>query len=109
LAERFRSWQGQSGRRYVFSVFSLDDCAARDEFFPVEGQAVVIAAERREGAVRLPLWIAETGASPQTFFRSERIRALALRGGCELHLHLLARNPAERQAIIRDLQGATQN
>lgn len=101
VAERFRAWTGVSGRRYVFSVFSLDEGAS----LPSDGGAVVIAVDRQPDGKRVPLWIDDTGSYPQDFFRSERIGRLAATGRCELHLHLLAIDAAERQAVLIDLRG----
>ena len=100
LVDRFRSWQGRSGRRYVFSVFHLD--GGLDQL-PVEAGAVVIAAVRQPDGTRRKLWVAEAdrdlGGS-----EAARLHHLAALPGCELHLHLLASTPAERRAIVDDLR-----
>lgn len=100
MAERFRAWTGASERRYVFSVFPLDDGGS----LPGDGPAVVIAVDRRPDGKRVPLWIEDTGSRPQDFFGSERIGLLAAKGRCELHLHFLAADAAERQAVVTDLR-----
>ena len=102
LSERFRSWRGRSGRRYVFSAFPLADGL---EHLPIEGDAVVIAVLLETDGVRRKLWVAETGGDPRTFFQSERIRSLAAASRAELHIHLLADTAAARRAVVHDLDG----
>ncbi len=104
VADRFRSWTGRSGKRYVFSVFRLDDTARFADWLPTDGGAVVIAARRDRASTLTPLFIESTGRCPQAFARSEHIRALLSKGGCEIHVHLLASNATERQAIVADLR-----
>ena len=105
VADRFRAWRGASGRRYVFSVFRLDRGGVSEAFPDVES-AVVIAAQRGDGAERRLLWVRQTGPDARAFLIGSDVAALAARGGCELHLHFLAGSPAERDAIVADLAGA---
>lgn len=100
LVERFRTWRGRSGRRYVFSVFQLHEGLDR---VPVGADAVVAAVIRTADGTRRLLWVDETGDDPHAFLRMERVRALAERADGELHLHLLAAAPAERRAVLDDL------
>ncbi len=100
LSDRFRSWRGRSGRRYVFSVFRLESGLER---LPVDAEAVVIAVLHEVDGTRRKLWVAETGDDPHHFFRSDRLRSLAARPDVELHLHLLAVTASDRRAIVDDL------
>lgn len=100
LAERFRTWRGRSGRRYVFSVFRLEDGLDR---VPVGAGAVAVAVVRRADGTRRLLWVDETGDDPHAFLRTARVRALAERADGELHLHLLAATPAARRVVLDDL------
>lgn len=101
LEGRFRAWRGRSGRRYTFSVFPLG-CGL--DHLPVDGDAVVIAVARQADGTRRKLWVEATGRDPNDLFRSARLRALAARPDCELHLHLLAATPADRRALVDDLR-----
>ncbi len=104
MADRFRAWRGASGRRYVFSVFRLEAEPAALDLLPGDADAVVIAAERKPDGTRVLLWMMRTEGNTREFFRGDRVRALASRGNCELHLHLLASDGAERQAVVDDLR-----
>ncbi len=94
LADRFRTWRGRSGRRYVFSVFRAGEGF---DHLPTGEGAVVIAAVRQADGTRRKLWVAEVGRD------AARIERFLARPGCELHLHLLAATPAERRAVAADL------
>ena len=100
LADRFRAWQGRSGRRYVFSVFRMG--CGLDEL-PLEAGAVVVAAVRQADGTRRKLWVAEIGRDLDEL-GAARLDRLAARPDCELHLHLLASTPAERRAVADDLR-----
>jgi hypothetical protein len=52
LAERFYSWRGLSGRRYICSVFSAADAAVVSEF-----TAAAVIGVTRVGAARRPVCV----------------------------------------------------
>lgn len=92
------SWRGASGRRYVVGVQS----DIRADVADMEG-AVLIAVRRAPDGTASVLDVAasEPGAT-----RRSRLRWLALmrtRGATEMHVHLLAEDEAERDAVRRDL------
>lgn len=95
LADRFWYWQGASGRKYIHSIYEPKTCP------PLPGALYVgvrrAGTERR--AVILGRFLAAAGpGSAQPLFSG-----LALD---EVHVHLLARDPAAAADILADLQGA---
>ena len=103
VAERFRAWTGRSGRRYVFSVFPLDPAAPAVDTIPVEGGSVVIGVERLPDGTRRAIFFAESGATPDAFFRGDLVEGLRSRGAAELHIHLTTGDAAMRNVIVADL------
>lgn len=103
LSERFRSWRGRSGRRYVFSVFrdAIDGSPPCDPGFP---DAVVIAASREADGARRMVRITSTEGYPELFFHGRAMAEAKAAGATELHVHLLASSKAERRAVVEDLQ-----
>lgn len=91
---RFTAWRGRSGRRYVASVFGLDDDHALGFTDAVllavaPGQAIVAARDSGPLGVEAALgrW-------------RETARAAGAR---EIHVHLLAEDGAGRRAALVDL------
>lgn len=97
-AATMSSWRGASGRRYVVGVQAGVTADAADL------DAAVLIAVRRSGdgiASVVDVVAPEPGST-----RRARLRWLALmrtRGATEMHVHLLAEDEAERDAIRRDL------
>ena len=96
IASRFCSWIGQSGRRYVFSVYPASECPA----FP---DAVLLAVVRDMTGRRCVVSARDTGAFPEPVVARVQRELRAFGPGVELHLHLLAASPAERAATVADL------
>ena len=96
IASRFCSWIGQSGRRYVFSVYPASECPA----FP---DAVLMAVVRDMTGRRCVVSVGDTGAFPEPVVARVQRELRAFGPGLELHLHLLAASPAERAATVADL------
>ncbi|WP_374305532.1 hypothetical protein [Methylocella sp.] len=104
FAEHFHKWRASSGRRCVFSVFPVRRDAAwfglpEFESAVALGVAVEANGERRRVAAFELRWrdgrfCGDRGA-PE--------RALAA-GAVEWHVHLLAREPAARRALLADFQ-----
>ena len=99
VASRFHAWQGDSGRRYITSVFAVD-LSSPDAGLPDLDGAIVMSV-RREGMSRLPIGI----------FRVERhadryivLSSALAHGADEWHVHLLATTVAARQAAVADLR-----
>ncbi len=96
IASRFCSWIGQSGRRYVFSVYPASECPA----FP---NAVLMAVVRDMTGRRCVVSVRDTGAFPEPVLARVRRELSAFGSGLELHLHLLAASSVERVATVADL------
>lgn len=101
LAARFHAWRGNSGQRYICSVFPVT--AEPDAGLPDFTEAVVIAAAcEDDGARRLvALRQCERGANPYAR-ESFIIEALAA-GASEWHIHLLASEEMQRRAAVADI------
>ena len=94
---RFLRWRGISGRDYVVSVYPIGKC-------PDYTDAVVIAVDSRSGS---RVWVGESGAGGRAL--AEKLASAKRRGADEVHLHLLAATPQERQAAIGDLDPGEQD
>lgn len=97
--ERFRSWRGISGRRYIFSVYDSHNC-------PAYCEAVLIAVAIDKCGAKRAVAFAETGTFPEPVL-SQLTRSCV--GGAvklEFHMHLLANTAAERNSILEDLKRA---
>lgn len=105
LARRFRHWRGASGRRHLFSVFPIGTSFPGEET-PRFEDAVVLAVGRDAAGERRILAMDETGARPELVYEGGRFTAAVAAGADEIHVHLLAGNPAGRAAVLRDLDAA---
>jgi hypothetical protein len=93
--DRFWYWTGASGRKYIHSVYSLEDC-------PPLPRAIYLGV-RREGPLRIVMevgrftqfWDGPIGSRNLTFLRAN--------GVDEIHVHLLAKSPEVAAAIFEDL------
>lgn len=92
VAERFNFWRGQSGRRYVFSVFRLED-------HPPFEQAVAVLVQRKPHHRRRALWIGRLAGEDWSSVLDLAVAADA----DEVHLHLLAADEPARLAVVKDL------
>ena len=99
LATRFLSWEGLSGKGYVFTVYTAADC-------PAFCDAVVIAAGRDETGRRRVLDLFDTGPFPEPALDRARGDLGRKREPLEFHVHLLSRSPTERRATLADLSAA---
>ena len=96
LAQKFCSWTGLSGRRYVFSVYPASDC-------PAFCDAVMLAAVRDDAGRLRVVSVRDTGAFPEPVVARAERELRAFGASLEFHLHLLASSPAERAATVVDL------
>ena len=96
LAQRFCSWTGLSGRRYVFSVYPASDC-------PAFCDAIMLAAVRDDAGRLRVVSVRDTGAFPEPVVARAERELRAFGASLEFHLHLLASSPAERAATVADL------
>ena len=88
---RFLRWRGVSGRDYVVSIYPIGRC-------PDYTDAVVVAVDSRSGS---RVWVGDSGTGGRNL--AERLAEAKRRGADEVHLHLLAATPQDRQEAIKDL------
>jgi hypothetical protein len=103
LAERFHSWRGRSGRRYICSVFRVEH-HKEDAGLPDFAAAVVIAVKTDAAGDRQVIGFCqcEHGFGPvaRTAFVTTAIAA----GAQQWHVHLLTADPQKRRAAIEDIE-----
>ena len=97
--DRFRSWRGISGERYIFSVYDSQHC-------PAYCDAVVIAVVVDKGGARCPVAFVETGNFPEPVLSQLRRSCAPSAWALEFHVHLLAKTAEERGSILEDLRAA---
>ncbi|CAN7550120.1 hypothetical protein LJR090_004641 [Bosea sp. LjRoot90] len=95
LAERrFTAWRGRSGRRYVASVFAVQDGHALG-FSDVV--LLAVSPDRKIVAAR------DSGPFGIDAALTRWRDAVAMAGASEIHVHLLAEDSASRRAALCDL------
>ena len=89
------AWRGQSGRRYVVTVYTIAQARSH-----VDAPAAVLIGVRRgdDGLAHI------VGAGWRGTM-SEAVELAAADGATEMHAHRLADTDAERDAIVEDLVG----
>lgn len=98
LGGRFHYWSGQSGTRYIFSIYKPGACP------PLPGAVYVIANRRPDGS-RDALAV---GRFPAVWecASHEVIKLIKATGGTEVHVHLLAENDRDAEDVVCDLKPA---
>lgn len=93
FADRFWYWRGKSGRQYIHSVYTPKSC-------PPLPSGCFIAVQRR-GDVRRAMAVGLFNGmfDPVTM----ELNLPAAQAADELHVHLLARNPADAETVVSDL------
>ncbi len=96
IQQPFHYWRGRTGRRYLHSVYSLLDC-------PELPHANYILVRRDADGMRTPLSVGQT-LDDATSLNLARLRQLGARMGAnEVHIHVLAEDPEERDDVEADL------
>ena len=90
--DRFWYWRGASGRKYIHSVYAADLCP------PLPGATYVLV--KRAGTLRVAL--AAGRLSDWSGWLPSSLEA----EGCELHVHLMARDDGDADRIADDLAAA---
>jgi hypothetical protein len=90
--DRFWFWNGASGKRYIHSVYHVDNCP------PLPG-AIYVLVRRLEAGTRLPLRMGRFSLLwdfplPNDFADE----------ACEIHVHLLAGSDADAALAYDDLE-----
>jgi hypothetical protein len=91
---RFTAWRGRSGRRYVASVFAVDDTHALGF---TDAVLLAVSPERRILAAR------DSGPFGIEAALGRWQRAVIAAGASEIHVHLLAEDGMSRRAALLDL------
>jgi hypothetical protein len=103
LAERFHSWRGRSGRRYICSVFRVEH-HSENAGLPDFEAAIVLAVKTDVAGNRQVVGFCqcEHGFGPvaRRTFASAAIAA----GAQQWHVHLLTADPQKRRAAIEDIE-----
>ena len=94
--DRFWYWRGASGRNYIHSIYGPETCP------PLPGAVYVVV--RKLGPLRIaiatgrfsPVWDGPLDLADYT-------------GADEIHVHLLARDEANAEAIFHDLEVALED
>jgi hypothetical protein len=95
LAERrFTAWRGRSGRRYVASIFGIQDGHALGF---TDAVLLAVSTDRKIVAAR------DSGPFGIDAALTRWRDAVAMAGASEIHVHLLAEDSAGRRAALCDL------
>jgi hypothetical protein len=100
LGPRFHAWYGRSKRRTICSVYPV--CDSGEAKGPPDFADGIVIAARRDGTWLSAIAVFELGDGED---RRRRIDEAISRGATEWHVHLLAVDGKERQALLRDLAG----
>lgn len=100
--ERFEFWSGQSGRRYVHTVYSLILC-------PEVPEANYVLVHRDAHGHRSALLVGRTVHGSESLNLAEIRHRGAQLGANEVHVHLIAGSEAARRGIERDLKAAIES
>jgi hypothetical protein len=98
LADRFWYWQGQSGRKYIHSVYDLDNC-------PPLPNAVYVAV-KCSGTLRIAVAVGRFQPFWDQTLGEDDISRLERLGVDEVHVHLLSRSPDIAESVRSDLAAA---
>lgn len=103
LEERFHAWRGRSGRRYICSVFPVDQRAA-DAGLPEFAEAIVIAVGEDIGGERRVVAFLQCEYGANALARQAFVAAAVKAGAQQWHVHLLTADPQKRRAAIEDIE-----
>ena len=96
VEQSFHYWRGESGRRYLHTVFPLIDC-------PLMGAVNYILVIRDNDGVRRPLDVGRTTGASESLNLAQLRRSAALIGANEVHVHFMAETASERQRVEADV------
>ncbi len=91
FSDRFWFWTGSSGKRYIHSVYSMENCP------PLPG-AIYVMVRRLKGGARVPVRMGRF--SPLWDFP---LPAEMTDGASEIHVHLLAGDESQTVRVYDDL------
>jgi hypothetical protein len=93
FGERFWYWEGHSGRAYIHSIYEKDSC-------PPLSEAVIVLV-RVTGNARTALCVGRLGIAKHGTMAPDSVPEW--NNADEIHVHLLARDPALARAVEQDL------
>jgi len=96
VEQSFHYWRGESGQRYLHTVFPLIDC-------PLMAAVNYILVYCDADGVRRPLDVGRTTGASESLNLARLRRRAALMGANEVHLHFMAETAAERQRVEADV------
>ncbi|MHA1164495.1 MAG: hypothetical protein ACTSP0_02800 [Alphaproteobacteria bacterium] len=96
VEQSFHYWRGESGQRYVHTVFPLIDC-------PLMAAVNYILVYRDVDGVRRPLDVGRTSGASESLNLAQLRRRAALMGANEVHVHFMAETAAERERVEADV------
>jgi hypothetical protein len=96
--DRFWYWRGASGKKYIHSVYALEDCP------PLPG--AVYVAVRRQGGMRVVMDVGRFTPFWDGVITGRSLDGLRASGVNEIHVHLLAKSADEAVMIEADLEAA---
>lgn len=99
IGERLQFWTGQSGKRYVHTVYSLVECPS------VPASNYVLVHRDAQGR-RTALSFGRAAHATPSLNLAEIRQLGASLGANEVHLHFLAQTAADRLLAEADLRGA---
>ena len=94
--DRFHYWLGRSGKRYLHTIFAVDEC-------PCIENALFVAVKRDSRGHRQAIATGDFGIVPDLVMHGTKLAEARRRGANELHLHLMACGPSERSEALRDI------
>ncbi len=103
LAERFHSWRGRSGRRYICSVFRVEHHSA-DAGLPDFEAAIAIAVKTDVLGNRQVVGFCQCEHGFGPVARNAFVMAAIAAGAQQWHVHLLTADPQKRLAAIEDIE-----
>lgn len=98
LKHDFTFWRGATGTRYVHTIYSLLECPE------LPNANLVLARRHASGRVEIAR-VCRVEHDAMSLNLAEVRRLAAQLGANEVHVHLLARNEAQRAAIEHDISG----
>ena len=96
--DRFWYWRGCSGKKYIHSVYGVEDCP------PLPG--AVYVAVRRQGNLRTVMALGRFTPFWGNVVNGRSLDRLHASGVTEIHVHLLAKSSDQAAAVLDDLEGA---
>lgn len=96
IEQSFHYWRGDSGQRYLHTVYPLIDC-------PLMAAVNYILVYRDAGGVRRPLDVGRTSGASESLNLAKLRRRAALMGANEVHVHFMAETPGTRARVEADV------